>query len=744
MNTHKFLLKISVTAVALVVSQMASAAIEEVMVTAQKRSESLQEIPVAVTAFTAKALEVQRITDLGVVASKTPNFSIGQQSPTQPELTIRGIGSTDREAGSERSVVVFIDHVYIGRAGASTFDFFDLERVEVLRGPQGTLYGRNVVGGAINLITNRASQDFGGKAQFTVGSDALLEAKGVVTGGLTDNLAGRLSFSTTQQDGFYHNNQFNKDSNDIQTLSLRSELLYEPSDDLSARFVLEYSEDDIDGVASKVTQGEVSDEDFASALAPFGAYVPDSNIFNTDNNKFGSIERDSIALYAQVDWTFGNGNMLTLLPAYRKNNLDELRDIAGIPLIGSGPDSKGFESSAINDEVYEAMSVELRLASAENDSALRWITGLYYSQEDIDRSQIRERQANTAASRPLFDQRVESTSYAAFADIGYDITDRVTISGGIRYTDDKKDFDIDVVNTLSLAQQAAIEARLGKPTSLNPASEEYSTSVNDGWDQVTYKLSLDWQVTDDFLLYAIGSTGYKSGGFSGLAPNKELAELSFSEETVENIEIGLKGTFFDGRLQTNLNVFKMDFEDLQLRDRQLLIPGDETSAVVTIVNAGKAENEGVEFEFIAAFTDNFSIDGNFSTLDTEIVDVEEGSTLEVGTELPRAPGESWHLGAQYLLPLGESNLSLRLDYHNVGDFFFDINEQEAGNETSYDLLDARIAYDTPNWDLALWGKNLGDEEYRTHTQSIRAGRAGISQIGNPRTYGVTFTYHFGA
>jgi iron complex outermembrane receptor protein len=743
MKTSKFLLKVSVTAVALAIPQLAGAAIEEIIVTAQKRSESLQEIPVAVTAFTGKTIEQQRITDLGVIASKTPNFSIGQQSPTQPELTIRGIGSTDREAGSERSVVVFVDHVYIGRAGASTFDFFDLERIEVLRGPQGTLYGRNVVGGAVNLITNRASHDFGGKAQVTGGSDSLAEAKGVVTGGLTDNLAGRASFSFTGRDGFYHNNQFDKDSNDLQTSSLRGQLLYEPGDSLSARFTLEYSKDEVDGVASKITQGEASDEDFAAALAPFGAYVPDSDIFATDNNKFGDIERDSVALYAQVDWTLASGNVLTFLPAYRINNLDEFRDLAGIPLVGSGPDSKGFESTAINEEEYTAASVELRLASGDENSALQWIAGLYYSQEDIDRTQIRERQANTSFSRPLFDQQVVSTSYAAFGELSFDITDTVTIAGGIRYTDDDKDFDVEVSNTLSAAEQAAIEAELGRATSLNPATEEYITAVSDGWEKVTYKLSLDWQITDDFLLYAIGSTGYKSGGFNGLAASQELAELSFFEETVENIEIGFKGAFFDNRLQTNLNVFKMDFEDLQLRDRQLLIPGDETSAVITIVNAGKAENKGVEFEFIFEPIDNLTFDGNFAVLDTEIVEVEDGSNLEVGTELPRAPGESWHLGGQYTLGLSSADLIFRLDYHQVGDFFFDINEQDAGAEGSYSLIDARVAYGAPSWDLAIWGKNLGDEEYRTHVQSVRDSRAGLSQIGNPRTYGVTFTYHFG-
>lgn len=745
MNRLGLIKAIGITSVFLTMSGVAHSAIEEIIVTAEKRAQNLQDVPVAVTAFGADTIEKLRIQELGDIAANTPNFVIGQQSPTQPELTIRGIGSTDREAGSERSVVVFVDEVYIGRAGASTFNLFDLERIEVLRGPQGTLYGRNVVGGAINLISAKPSQDFRGKAQVTIGSDSLVETRGLVNGGLSDSVAGKLAVSAKQRDGFYKNAQFNnRRSNDLESYSSRGQLLFEPSDRLTANVTLEISSDEVTGVGSKVTQGQASDGDFAAALGPFGAYVPDSDLYTTDNNKFGKIQRDSFAIYGRFDWTLANGNIVTFIPAFRNNDLDELRDIAGIPLIGSGSASKGFESSAINKEDYDATTFELRYASGDDDAPLQWITGLYYLSEEIARDQIRERQANTGYSRPLFNQNIDSTSMAVFGQASYAFTPNFSVTAGLRYTEDEKDFDMAVVNTLSASQQAAILLDLNRASSLNPATEEYTASANKSWDELTHKLTFDWQISDNHLLYLTSSSGYKSGGFSGLAATKTLAELPFNQETVDDLEAGFKGTFLEEQLQLNLNVFSMDFSDLQLRDRQLLIAGDPTSAVVTIVNAGEAEIKGIEAEFILAPTDNLTINGSVAVLDTEVVAVEDGSTLVQGSKLPRAARNGYTLGVEYNIPLNSGDLSIRADYRKTGQFFFDINEQAAGSEASYGILDARVEYSPTGeeWSLALWCKNLGDEEYRTHVQSIRAGRAAISQIGDPLTFGATLTYDF--
>ena len=709
--------------------------IEEIVVTATKMERSLQEVPIAVTAFSSDTIEKTRMHDLTDIAMRTPNFMIGEQGPTAPELTIRGIGSTDRESGSDRSVVVFVDEVYIGRTGASTFDLFDLERVEVLRGPQGTLFGRNVVGGAVNLITAKPSPDFDYKVQLGAGERDLGELRAMVNGAVSDTTSGRLSFSVRSQDGFYKQRSFDgRTSNNTDIFAARAQLLYNPSPDTSLLLSLDAANDEIDGVASKITQGAASDADFAAALAPFGPFVPDPDPYTTDNNKFGSIERKHVALMARLDWTTSLGDV-TIIPAWRNAEFDELRDIAGIGFNAAGV--RGFESTAINDENYTALSLEARIANT--DEQLRWIAGLYYLDEEIDRDQIRERQANTAYSRPLFDQLNNTSSIAVFGELGYRFIDRAELTLGGRWSEDTKDFDMVVANTLSVQQQQAIAERLGRATSLNPATEVYLAGASDSWSEFTPKVTLSYDLSEDLLAFVTYSNGFKSGGYVGLAATSQSAQISFAPETATNIEVGIKSTFADGRLQLNASYYDILFEQLQLRDRLLTIPGDVTSAIVTITNAAEAEMSGFELEVVALPAPGLTLSGSYASLDSEITEVNPNSTVVLGTSLPRAPESTWNLSAEYEFDLMDGSVSLRADYRHTGDHYFDLNEQNAGFESGYGVLGARLAYLTRSWEIACWGKNLRDEVYRTHVQSIRAGRAGVSQIGAPRTWGVTFT-----
>ncbi len=718
--------------------------LEEITVTATKRAQSLQDVPISVSAFSADTIEATRMQGLTDIAIRTPNFLIGQQGPTAPELTIRGIGSTDRESGSDRSVVVFVDEVYIGRTGASTFDLFDLERVEVLRGPQGTLFGRNVVGGAVNLVTAKPSPEFDAKVQATYGRRDLAEVKAMLNGGLSDTLSGRLALSVKSQEGFYRMRSFAGDrSNDMKAYGVRGQLLLTPSDDWSLLFSLDVAEDEVEGVASRITQGAVSDAGFAAALAPFGPFVPAEDPFTTDNNKFGMIERSHVALMSRLDWSTAIGD-LTVIPAYRSAEFDELRDIAGIGFNAAGV--RGFESTAINDENYSALSIEARMASpGDSSNPLSWIGGFYYLDEKIDRDQIRERQANTAFSRPLFDQLNNASSVALFGEATYTLADRINLTVGGRWTKDKKDFDLEVVNTLSAAQQAEIAARLGRATTLNPAQQEYVAQVDESWSEFTPKATLSFDFSKDVLVFATYSEGFKSGGFVGLAATSREAMRSFEPESARNLEFGVKATLADGRLQLNASYYDLKFKQLQLRDRILTIPGDVTSAIVTITNAAEAEMNGVELEVVALPIAGLTLSGGFSTLDSEITEVTEGSNVVLGTDLPKAPEFTLNLAAQYEYPLGPGVLRMRADYRHTGDHYFDLNEQAAGQEDDYGLLGARIAYAGAgdSWEVAAWAKNLTDEEYRSHVQSIRAGRAGIAQMGEPRTWGLTFTKRFG-
>jgi iron complex outermembrane receptor protein len=722
-----------------------SSQIDDIIVTAQKRSQTLQEVPISVTALSAETIEKARIIDLESVATRTPNFVIGHDGPTTPELTIRGIGSTDREAGSDRSVVVFEDEVYIGRTGASTFDLFDLERVEVLRGPQGSLFGRNVVGGAVHIIRAKPDSDPLVRFQATVGDRHLLEARAVVNGPLAEGLDGRLSISSRRQDGYYFNRVIGRRSNDAEGTSLRGQLRWRPNEATDIILAVEGGSDSVDGLASTVTQGAVSDANFAAALAPY-SYTPSSDPYVTDNRQFGSLDRENYAASLRILHDFGPVSM-TFLPAYRYTDYSELRDVAGVGFSGTGQAVRGFESTEIVDETYSAFSAELRFAS-NTDGPLQWVTGIYTLSEAVDRAQIRERQANRAISRPLFDQYNDVTSYAVFANGRWAFSEGFGITVGARYTIDDREFGLEVIDTITPAQRAAIIAQVGQAPSLSPAAAVFATVQSKTFERFTPEISADWQVTEDILLFGKVGTGFKSGGFVGLGATRADAERSFDPETVVNYELGAKTQFFDNRLQANLSAFFMQFEDLQLRDRVLLIPGDETSAVVTIQNAAQAEIKGLEAELQAKPIAALQLSGSIAFLDSQITETRPGSTIRLGTALPRSPEFSTTVAAEYTFFdafSGAGDLSVRGEVVHTGEFYFDINEPPSTFEASRTLVNARIGYKPANgdWEVAVWGKNLTDETYRSFGRTSLADRIALTQVGEPLSFGITLTKSWG-
>ena len=765
----KCLLGIAISGAMLFGPIVVQAQIEEIVVTAQKREQNLQDVPIAVTAFTAETIKEKRINDLQEIAIRTPSFNIGQNGPTAPELTIRGVGSTDREAGSDRSVVVFVDEVYIGRAGSSTFDLFDLERIEVLRGPQGSIFGRNVVGGSVNLITANPTFEPSASLSLSGGNLDLLEAKGHLTGRVTDTTAARIAFSTRSRDGYYNNRQFDsRTAGDTQSLGVRGKLLFAPNDDFKAVVTVDASHDEMNGVASAITQGATSDAEYFAEFANRFATnaLPSVDPLITDNNEFGFMDRDIIAVSARLDWDTSIGTVI-VIPAVRDSTFEIVRDLVGISIADPGApfvsvDSRtegfstgiGFESTAINEEDYTAASLEARIASMEDgNSRLSWLAGVYYLDESVHRDQIRERNlsqssnGNAAISRPLFQQRLNLSSIAGFGQIRWDFTDRLGVAVGGRYTRDDKDFGLTVSDTLSAADQAAILAVVPNAVfSLSPAAAEFSTSISETFSEFTPELTLDFQLNDDVMVYAKASTGFKSGGFVGLGATEELAQRSFDKETVTNLELGLKGMFFDRRLQLNADIFTMDFEDLQLRDRQLLIPGDETSAIVTTVNAAEAEISGFEADFVFNPVSTLNISGSLSLLDTEVVAISEGSTVILGSQLPKAPETSGNIALDYTFEgTGRYEFKVGTDVQFTDSQFFDINEDTAGTEPSYSLWNAAATFGPTdgNWSVSFWGKNLGDEQYRTQIQSAFGDDVGIiSTVGVPRTYGVTFNMSF--
>lgn len=710
--------------------------IDEIIVTAQKRSENLQQVPIAITAFGEETIEKSRIQGLEDVASRTPGFMIGHQNPVAPELTIRGIGSTDREAGSDRSVVLFVDEVYYGRAGGSTIDFFDLERIEVLRGPQGTLFGKNVVGGALNIITKKPSDSAYAKLQTSLGNYGLTEFKGVFNQPLSDEVFAKISFSSRDRNGTSFNNLFDEEVDTQDSSSIRGQLRFLPNDNLNILLTSEYSRDQIQGISSK--------PDPAGGILGTFSNTLDPDIRVVSNNILGELDREIYSVSGRVDYDT-EAATFTSLTSYRVVDFHMERDIVGSPLNGSDADGSGygFKSAPINDEISKAFSQEFRLSSLPDSGRLTWVAGLYFLVEDTSRDQIRDRALvrppvvpgdaiRSTISRPLFDQNNKTTSYAVFGQGTYALTDRFNVTLGGRYTIDKKSFDLSVSNTDP-----------ANTNSLSPAAAEFSASASDTWKAFTPKATLDYAVTDDILAYASVSRGFKSGGFTGIAATQAAAEVSFQPEFVWSYEAGLKSQLFDHRLQLNLSGFMMDFFDLQLRQRILLVPGDDASAVIIIFNAAQAEIKGIEAEYIAKPFAGLTLSGSYAYTDSEVTESLTASL--VGTQLPRAPKNTFTQTAEYVvdMPSGAS-ISLRGDFRYRGEHFFDLGELAAGREEGFGLLDGRVSFDSADgaWTLSVWGKNILDKEYRTHVQSVSDGAGGVAVYGEPATYGATVTWRY--
>lgn len=697
--------------------------LDVIVVTAQKFSENLQQVPIAITAFSGETLENQRIEGVQDIAIRTPGFVIGQRNPADPDLTIRGIGSNEPHAGSDRSVIVSVDDVAISRGGGSVFELFDLERIEVLRGPQGTLNGRNAVGGAINIITRRPSlDDIDAKAQLTVGERNLIEGKAYVTGPISDTVAAKLVFSGKSQEG-YNTSTITGDSlGDTNSFNLRSQFLFKPSENFEFLLSGEASRDTIDGIAVK--------------LAPAGAlftdtpinFTPSPNPFLLEDDFPGFFERDLYGVSGRAIWTAGAVD-ITSITAYRTYDLRNQQNLTGAPLNSDFDpvtmEPTGFRSVEDANEENAQFSQELRISS-NNDSRLRWVAGLYYFNESTDRLVNFERSILTSDSMPQANQRVDTDSYAIYGQATFELTDRLNVTLGGRYTYDKKSLALTVIDRSS-----------GTSDTLAPFIEEYDVSSSTSFDAFTPKVTLDYSVTDDILLYASAAKGYKSGGFLGVAGSGTEAVKEFQPEIAWNYELGAKSRFFNDQLQLNLAVFKTDFSDLQVRQRVLAIPGNQASAVSVVRNAADAKIFGVEAEVLVRPTRDFTIGASYAYLDTEFKNFGTNS----GNSLPRSPKHSFTLTGDYTFDIDDDwEGFVRGSYSWRDDFFYDDAETPSGLEKAYGLLDASVGVAVGNWEFSVWGKNLTDKAYRVFVQPVSTN--GLSTFGPPRTLGGSITWKF--
>lgn len=695
--------------------------IEEVMVTAQRRSEDLQSTPVAVTALTAEQLEsrgVQNIYDLQNIA---PSLSIGTQTagPGASAATffIRGLGQQRSANGSEPAVALYLDDFYYPSLAGNILKALDVEQVEVLRGPQGTLFGRNTIGGAIRYQTRKPSHEFEGYVAASLGSYSRTNVSGAINIPMGDMFAMRLTGATLEQDGF-QDRVADAGANGATEDDLgRAQLRFTPNSDLTVDLSYEAYESKLTGYPVFVPTIEVRpgtpgsfynlrrDPDYTQG------YVSPS--FDT---AYGGLPRDSFDiarvrnLHGVIEYRVNDSLQLKLLSGQSVVKDRFFNDVDASPL----PVADQFQQSRV-----EGLSHELQ-ALGDIGARVHYVAGLFYYDEHLYSV---SGQTLTPPAGPLTVTTQVTTDRQRYAFSGYtnitvDVTDKLSLTGGYRIGDERSEADVLNLNT-GVAGHAEDKVDLSLPM----ARIEYQWSV-------------------DLMTYLSASKGFRAGGFN-TALNAGLSNngiIPFDPETVWSYEFGTRAEGFDGRVRFNPTLFYTQYEDIQV---QRLPPGTTTPI---LENAGKAHVYGLELESLVRVTPGLSVTAALAYLHAEYDEISPGITsITLSTPFPRTPDWAASVGGQYrwLLQSG-ANLDFNLDYSYRTKQWSTSNTDQLPID-AYGLLNARAAYRSESglWSLAVYGNNLTDKEYFAGGIDLRPVTGMIRyDVGRPRELGLEARLNF--
>ncbi|MEO0872368.1 MAG: TonB-dependent receptor, partial [Pseudomonadota bacterium] len=505
---------------------------EPIIVSAQRRKEDVQDVPVAVSVIQGKNVDRRGTDDLFDAARTVPGLTVSRFSEAEPIIAVRGAFNTFSQAGASKPVGVFIDDVFISRNSASTFQLFDLESIEVLRGPQGTLFGRNVTGGAI--VVNTAKPRLTStqvKGEIGYANFDALTLRGLVSGPVADNIGVKLSANYVTRDGFSTDRLINEDVDNFEGFSLRGSVLIEPSSTFSILLAADYDRENSNGRAISATSPEAAD---------------DGDIRTTETGVPQDYDREGFGLSATANLETGIGTV-TSITAYRESEADETLAFSPVNFTFLPMFNPFFPFQRVtnNRDNPKTFSQEFRLVS-DGSGPFNYVAGLYYFREDI------ERDANTlqftgmtgALNRDrTFFQDVTTQSYAGYLNLSYEFAPWLTAHVGGRYTFEEKEVDVDFVDAL------------------NPGGNFTDAQFEDDYEEFTPRFALEFTPSDDLLIYASYTRGFTAGGFNTESPNIAVVVDPFAPETVDNYELGLKASLLDDRLTFNIAGFIQEFQD---------------------------------------------------------------------------------------------------------------------------------------------------------------------------------------
>lgn len=722
--------------------------VETLVVTATKQATNIQDVPFSISAYSGDSLEkanIKNVTDLTTIVPGLlrPGGTAGGA------LSIRGAYGRSGFPGVDQDVGMFVDEVAVAGLADMDQEYFDLERIEVLRGPQGTLFGRNVTGGAVSIYTRRPSFTRERRIQLGVGSYGDHRLQALLTGPLSEQLAYKLVASATGHSGYYKNATIGGDVGDMENVSLRGQLLYRPSDRLELLL----------GADAFHREGEPVSQLIGTAQP--GLIWPAVSFDTNDSSQYlgakhpnGFIRTDTYSFLGRAEWKLDFAT-LTSISAYRLVRDRNLTAGVGDPL-NSDPSRSPSR--------YHQFTQEIRLASP-TDKRFRWVTGLYYL-DGYRKFEVRPTPdyrmfgpPYTPATLPavanllapygyyhpgaFYSQANTSLSAAAFAEVNYDLTRELTLTVGGRYTWEAKKGFSDRSNTI---------AYLAGP----PISAHYDAE----WTAFTPKVTLTFTPNDDLMVYATATRGFKSGAFDASTPSTVVGLQTPSNPTyVWNYEAGLKATLFERRLLANLSVFRMDFTDLQVA------VFDPIAVSFAFKNAGKARNDGLELELRGKPTSWLSLGTAYTYQDAKYVDYVIANsppappTVNSGNRLIQTPKHAlslfadanWDLGERGKIEVGGS-----VQYRSKV-WLSDTNSDPAyvHDRTKIDgVIDLHASWSTPDdaWEVAVWGRNVTSERYLVYSVDVSSlYRPATQPLPNsirlanwnaPATWGVTLTSRF--
>lgn len=727
-----------------------------VTVNARRREESAQSVPTPISVLSSETLETQRIYRVQDIQQLVPSTNVSYVHARQSSISIRGLGNNPASDGLEGSVGVYLDNVYLGRPGMAVFDLLDVEQLEVLRGPQGTLFGKNTTAGVLNITTRKPTFHQEGSVQSSLGEDGYWQTQGSFSGPLTDTLAGRISAYHTEDDGYVKNIYNGHDLNGGKRQGFRTQLLFKPSETFNLRWIGEYNEEDSDnGVLSLYSTGPTINgvNRYESLARQAGATLvsgKDRKV-NFDADQMVKVFQGGTSV--EANWTLPNDFTLTSISAYRWWDFTPRNDDGlNVPVFYNA-------GVSVRDKQY---SQEIRLASPTGEF-FDYVLGAYYFKQDLDNKSFTYNgpQADIWNLTPagalanvttIGNGHIDTDSYALFAQGTWHLTERLDFTAGVRGTYEEKSAWVtrDAPFGGAAVTGAAAAARQGRVGAYDSGDLNQYSFAPSGL------LSLSYRFNDQVLGYASLSHGEKSGGVNltvGAAPRLGTDSLLVGTERANNAELGVKSTLLDGRLQLNSNLFWTEVHGYQANVY------DQINRVQYLANAGSVRSRGLEFEATALPVRGLTLNFNGSWNDVRYTEYDDAPcppevSLASATATCDLSGHQVVGASKYIANLNGQykwQLSERIEPYVTASYAFrskavgTIDDSDYGQIPSYGIVNlstgVRLDQGDGVLDLSLWVKNAGDKTYFTSLwNSANGGYAGV--LGTPRTVGATARYDF--